>query len=409
MGSAKYPMENCFDEFIKNRNGFDNAMTECEFTVFYFRINEEYLAGALDRFAQFFISPLMSVESMEREMQAVESEFQNDINSDVYRVNQLFASMVRDEHPASNFTWGNLKTLQAGISCEDLYRIVHAYRQKFYKSNRMNLCVQSSMSLFRMQDLVETYFNDIKPEYGSIMKTISIDPFVDVFKTEFHTKMFYVKSKVKKRKIFLTFILPSIEKDYKDRSLEYLAFLFNYEGREGLNAYLRKMSLALHITGKIGSRTFEGNSMFTFFAIEVSLTRDGYDNLDVVLDAIFGYLFIIKMTPIDEHKEIFEEFKEIKNILFKYRKEKSSIENVQELSINMRYFQDEDVIVGRDTCPDFNELTMKTMIERINDKRFNLMVLSSNYPKYDKVEKWFGTEYATVGEEIYSKSFACLV
>lgn len=400
MGSTKYPKENSFDEFIKNRNGFDNAMTECEFTVFYFRIDEDHLAGALDRFAQFFISPLMSAESMKREMEAVESEFQNEINSDVYRVNQLFATMARDGHPASNFTWGNLKTLRDGISSEDLHRIVHAFRQKFYKSNRMSLCIQSSMSLYRLQDLVVTYFNEIKPEYGSIMKTTSVDPFVDVFKTDFHRKMFHVKSKTKKRKIFLTFLLPSIEKNYKDRSLEYLAFLFSYEGREGLNYYLRKMSLALHITAKVGSRTFEGNSMFTFFTIEVSLTRDGYDNLEVVLDAIFGYLLTIKLTPLEEHKEIFEEFKEIKNTLFKYRKEKSSFENVQELSINMRYFKDEDIIIGKEVCPDFNELTMKTMIEGVNDKRFNLMILSSNYQKYDKVEKWFGTEYAAVGKFI---------
>jgi nardilysin len=139
MGSEKFPKENEFDQFIKNRNGFDNAMTECEHTIFYFKIDEEHLAGALDRFSQFFIAPLMSQNSMEREMEAVESEFQNDINSDVYRINQLFASLVRQGHPAANFTWGNLKTLRDGISQENLHRIVHEFRRKFYKSNRMNL------------------------------------------------------------------------------------------------------------------------------------------------------------------------------------------------------------------------------------------------------------------------------
>lgn len=403
MGSKKYPKENDFDQYIKSRNGFDNAMTECEYTIFYFKINDEHLAGALDRFSQFFISPLMKPESMKREMEAVESEFQNDMNNDILRINQIFASMVRDDHSASNFTWGNLKTLESGIKLEELHRTVHEFRKRFYKSNRMTLCIQSSLCLYAQERMVVQYFSDVKPEYGSISRNISVDPFADVFKTGFYQKMFFVKSKTKKRKLFLTFLLPTIEKDYRNKSLEYLAFLFNFEGRLSLNSYLKRKSLVNHVGAKIGSRNFEGNSMFTFFTIEVSLMRDGYEDMCSVLDAIFGYLFIIKMTPIEEHKEIYNDFKEIKDTLLRYRKENSSIENVQELAVNMKYFTDEDVIAGKEIYPMFDKQMMKTMIEKINEKRFNLLILSDKYQKYDKVEKWFGTEYAEVGKmEFYT-------
>lgn len=400
MGSKKYSKENDFDQFIKNRNGLNNAMTECEYTIFYFQIDDDHLPGALDRFSQFFISPLMSIECMKREMEAVESEFQNDINNDVYRVNQIFASMVRDDNPASIFTWGNLKTLKSGIKIEDLHQIVHEFRKKNYKSNRMTLSIQSSLCLYAQERLVVQYFSDIEPEYGSIFKHISVDPFVDVFKTDFYQKMFFVKSKTKKRKMFLTFLLPTIEKDYKSKSLDYLAYLFNYEGRQSLNSYLKRKSLVNHVGAKIGNRSFEGNSMFTFFTIEVNLTRDGYEDMCSVLEAIFGYLFIIKMTPIEEHREIYENFKEINETLMKYRREKSPIENVQELAVNMKYFRDEDVIVGKEIFPEFDEGSMRIMIEKINERRFNLMILSEKYQKYDKVEKWFGTEYAVVGKTI---------
>lgn len=398
MGSEKYPKENDFDQFIKSRNGFDNAMTECEFTIFYFTIDQEYLEGALDRLAQFFISPLMTVESMQREMEAVESEFQNSINNDTYRMNQIFASMVLNDHPASTFTWGNLRTLKSGISTENLHRTVHEFRKKFYKSNRMSLCIQSNMWLDAQQRIVAECFGDVKPEYGSIVKKISVNPLVDVFKTDFYKKMFFVKSRTMKRKLFMTFLLPSLEKNYKSKSLEYLAFLFNYEGRKSLNSYLKKESLAFHVKAKIGNRNFDGNSMFTFFTIEVNLTRDGYEEMATVLDAVFGYLFIIKMTPIEEHKEIYDEFKQIKDTLFNYRKEKSAMENVLELSVNMKYFNDEDIIVGREIFPVFDENNMKSMIDKINEIKFNLMILSDSYGKYDKVEHWFGTEYAEVGK-----------
>merc|ERR1712154_275889 len=59
MGSEKYPGENEFSNYLNKNGGSDNAYTEDEYTAFYFTIPQEYLFGALDRLAQFFISPLM--------------------------------------------------------------------------------------------------------------------------------------------------------------------------------------------------------------------------------------------------------------------------------------------------------------------------------------------------------------
>ena len=405
MGSEKYPKENEFDQFIKNRNGIDNAMTEVEYTIFYFKIDQAALSGAIDRFSQFFIHPLMLTDSMEREIEAVESEFQNNIYNDTYRINQMYSSMVRDEHPASNFTWGDLRTLKNGIDSNSLNKVLHEFWRKFYKSNRMNLCIQSSMNLDILQAIVVRYFNDIKPEYGTIHKTISIDPFKDVFKSEFHQKIYFVKSLTKKRKLFMTFLLPSIECDYRNKSLEYLAYLFTHEGRYSLNSYFKNRNLALHVIAKVGARNFDGNSLFTFFTIEVNLTREGYENIGKVLAAIFSYLLVIKMTPMDEHEEIFTEYKRTKEILFKYRKEKTILENVQELALNMKYFKSEDVIIGREVCNDFDEISMKKFINGINEKRFNLIILSEECQKYNKVEKWFGTEYTEVGKSTFKNNY----
>ncbi|KAG4068575.1 hypothetical protein HA402_004916 [Bradysia odoriphaga] len=396
MGSQKHAKENDFDQFIKMRCGFDNAVTEVEFTNFYFSIVEHHLSGALDRFSQFFISPLMTTDSMEREMEAVDSEFQSNINEDVYRINQIYATMVRDKHPASNFTWGNLKTLKTGIDRDKLYRIVHEFRRKFYRSNLMNVCVQSSIEHDVLQRMVVEYFADIKPEYGTIIKPMSVDAFSDVFKPEFYKKMYFVKSTAQKRKLFLTFLLPSLEKNYLDRSVEYLAYLVDYEGRNSLISYLKRQGLAVNLSAKIGNRSFEGNSMFTFFTIEVGLSKDGQENVATILKAIFSYLYLIKMTSLAKHKQIFNEFKQIKINNFNYSKEKPSIENVQTLATNMKYFADRDIVVGHKLCPDFNETVVSYMIDRINDGRFNLLILSDSYKEFNKIEPWFQTEYAEV-------------
>lgn len=73
MGSKKFPKENDFDAYIKKHGGSDNAATDYEKTTFYFECFEKYLYKSMDKFAQFFISPLMKKESMTRERESVES------------------------------------------------------------------------------------------------------------------------------------------------------------------------------------------------------------------------------------------------------------------------------------------------------------------------------------------------
>ena len=54
--------------------GSTNAYTSAESTNYHFDVNQEHLDGALDRFAQFFISPTISQDGVEREVNAVDSE-----------------------------------------------------------------------------------------------------------------------------------------------------------------------------------------------------------------------------------------------------------------------------------------------------------------------------------------------
>lgn len=74
MGSKKYPIENEYDSFLTDHGGSSNAFTEAETTTFYFNVNFEFLDGALDRFAQFFIAPLVPEDSLQREVGYLEQD-----------------------------------------------------------------------------------------------------------------------------------------------------------------------------------------------------------------------------------------------------------------------------------------------------------------------------------------------
>ena len=114
MGSEKFPSENGFDKFVNTNGGFDNAHTECEHTTFYYEIQRRHLPTSLDMFAQFFIKPLMLKGAMDREREAVDSEFQMALPSDYNRKTQIFGAIAKENHPMSKFMWGNKQSLQMG-------------------------------------------------------------------------------------------------------------------------------------------------------------------------------------------------------------------------------------------------------------------------------------------------------
>lgn len=73
MGSKKYPEESSYHFFIASNGGNDNAMTENEFTSYFFEVSESAFPEALDRFSQQFAAPLLLKEALQREREAVDS------------------------------------------------------------------------------------------------------------------------------------------------------------------------------------------------------------------------------------------------------------------------------------------------------------------------------------------------
>ncbi|XP_020678090.1 insulin-degrading enzyme-like 1, peroxisomal [Dendrobium catenatum] len=104
--SEKYPVEESYSKYIIEHGGSTNAFTTAEHTNFYFDINTDCLEEGLDRFAQFFIKPLMSPDATIREIKAVDSENQKNLLSDVWRMNQLQKHLSSKNHPYHKFITG---------------------------------------------------------------------------------------------------------------------------------------------------------------------------------------------------------------------------------------------------------------------------------------------------------------
>ncbi|VDN32797.1 unnamed protein product [Dibothriocephalus latus] len=106
MGSEKYPRENDFDDYVSQRGGSSNACTDGEYTMFYFDIQWQHFKASLDKFANFFIAPLLSQNGVDRELEAVHSEFELAKAEDHCRIEHLLASIAKENSPYRTFGCG---------------------------------------------------------------------------------------------------------------------------------------------------------------------------------------------------------------------------------------------------------------------------------------------------------------
>ena len=107
MGSTTYPAENEYDQYLQQNGGHSNAYTDLEATCFYLDVaaaaavdsddndnSNNKFRGALDRLACAVSEPLIRAASLERELQAVDSEHAKNVAQDHWRIHQLSRGLL---------------------------------------------------------------------------------------------------------------------------------------------------------------------------------------------------------------------------------------------------------------------------------------------------------------------------
>lgn len=391
MGSKKYPAENEFDCFIKKRGGSDNASTDCEHTTFYFECHEVHMQNALDIFSQFFISPLMKRESMSREREAIESEFQMSIGSDGCRRAQILATTAQPTNPAHKFSWGNLTTLRDNVSDDKLYAAAHEFREKHYSAHRMTLAIQARLPLKILENWVIQYFSDI-PDNN--LPPDNFEQPHPPFQKEQFCKLYTIEPVKDITQIELTWALPPIQQLYKSKPLHYIAWVIGHEGEGSLLSYLKQKLWALDIVASCGEDGSEENSIYTLFSICLYLTNSGINNIHDVLNCVFQYLKLFQENGIEER--IFNEIKLVEDTSFRFAEEISAADNVEGLAENMHYYPSTDYLTGDHIYFEYKPEVIKEYLDKLTCDMVNIMV-SSKYAaskiKLDRAEPWFGTKY----------------
>lgn len=391
MGSKKYPGENEFDAFLSRHGGISDASTDYETTIFYFGVNRKVLKETLDRFAHFFVSPLLLASSLEREIEAVDSEFQSSVQNDDHRIQQMFCSLAVSGHPLSNFPWGNKQTLKEMPQDQQVDLTAHLrwFYQEYYSASCMTITVVSEDSLDTLEEWVRDSFSAI-PSHGKPFPSISHCQLV--FDNSTFHQIYKVVPVKHSHLLNVTWILPSLLHEYKAKPTNYLGWLVGHEGYGSILSYLKKRNLATGLVAGTGGEDSEFNSCFTLFSCSITLTEKGIENVKECLTVLFQYLKMLR--DVGPQERIYKELKLIEENEFNFYGEEDSMDLVERLCVAMQFYSPEDYLIGDELYLEFKPELISSITDLLVPTKCNIMIISQTFTEQCTMkEKWFGTHY----------------
>ncbi len=386
LGTEKYPDVDEYSSYLRSHGGYSNAYTASDLTNYQFQVLPDGFEGAIDRFSQFFISPLFTEEYTSREVNAVNSEHQKNIMNDYrrrYRITSLFS---KKDHPEQKFSTGNLETL-GDIDREELI----GFYQKYYSANQMGLAMLSTHSLDQMEKWAQNYFSDIKnnnkesnkydPEFFEKKETfrlVQIDPVKDI------------------RDINIMFSLSGTRQLYNSKPGRQFGFILGHEGKGSLLSYLKNKGWALSLSAGAGSQTND----YGYASIGIGLTKEGLVNYREVLKATMGYIRLMKDEGHQRH--VFSELQTMASIDEIYSSKGEGMWRATQLANEVMRFPIEDAgrinyIYRDNTSKNYDEL-----LSRITPDNM-LVMLTAKGLETDKKERFYDASYSYSEEDSFYK------
>nr|GLL33514.1 nardilysin-like isoform X1 [Ipomoea trifida] len=388
MGSTEFPDENEYDSYLSKHGGSSNAYTETEHTCYHFEVKREFLYGALKRFSQFFVSPLVKAEAMEREVLAVDSEFNQVLQNDSCRLQQLQCHTSAPGHPFNRFFWGNKKSLsdatERGVNLRE--QIFKLYHDNYY-GKKMKLVIIGGETLDVLESWVLELFSTVKK--GDMVKSSSRLE-TPIWKAG---KLYWLEAVKDVHILELSWTLPSLRKDYLRKAEDYLAHLLGHEGRGSLLFFLKTKGWVTSISAGVGDEGMHRSSIAYIFGMSIHLTDSGLTKIFDIIGFVYQYLKLLR--EVSPQEWIFKELQDIGLMEFRFIEEEPQDEYAAELAENLLVYPPEDVVYGDYAYEIWDEQLIKYILGffRADNMRVDIVTKSLNNSSDVQCEPWFGSQY----------------
>ncbi|KAI4457948.1 nardilysin [Holotrichia oblita] len=385
LGTKKYPDENDYHKFLSEHGGSSNASTTTDHTNYYFDVAPNHLKETLDRFSQFFKAPLFTESATSRELNAVHSEHEKNLTSDIWRMDQLDKHTANSQHPYHKFGTGNKYTLdisqkENGVNVREALLKFHS---TWYSSNIMSLAVLGKESLDELENIVVELFSEVEnkdveaPQWNEY-------PFG---KEQLKTCTYMVPIK-DLRNLHVIFPSPDLLEYYKSQPGNYISHLIGHEGPGSLLTALKERGWCNSLVA--GNRPAPRG--FGFFGISVDLTEEGIKHIDDIVKLIFQYIRMLKESgPLPW---VHEEQRDILAMGFRFKDKESPRSYIVSLAYSLQNYPLEEVLHALYSLSDWRPDIIEKLLNDFNPDNIRIGVIAKQFANVtDKKEPWYGTDY----------------
>ncbi len=384
LGTNKYPNESEYMRYITNHGGNVEAFTTSSTTCFFFSVNNDAFPEALDRFSYFFKEPLFNPTGVDREMHAVNQEYEKNVENDSIRQYYVQKELSNPDHPQHKFSMGNIQTLK-GVSQETLKN----WYKEHYSSNIMQVVVLSNLPLDTLRDDVVEAFKDV-PNTNKSRITLP-EPFLT---PEYQGKFIYIEPVKDTQKLTIIWELPKKFAQLNPSQPDnVICHILGHEGEKSLLADLKKEQLA----ETLGCGAIKVNNDLSEMYLEIGLTENGLKNIDLVITRVYQTIQRLKENGIPER--IFLEMQKMAKIEYQYLNK----EQVHE------FFERHAFMIPNEDLATYPEVSLIPQKYDAKEIQELLASLTPDHAQYiimapssktmvnpDKQEKWVGARYSMV-------------
>lgn len=381
LGTEQYPEAGEYQEYITAHGGSNNAYTAFENTNYFFDIAPAYLEPALDRFSEFFIAPLLRPEYIQRERNAVHSEYMMGIRDDARRMQDVLKAVVNPRHPFSGFSVGNLDTLTDAEGAGSLRAVMEAFYQRYYRAERMALVVIGPQPLDLLEMLVRPRFKAV-PDGGEQDEELDV-PLLPADKPPQWVTLQPVREQ---RSLSILWPVDDPALHWRSQPLAYIANILGHEGEGSLLSWLKQQGWAQGLAAGT-SLQYHGGALFR---VTINLTEEGVQQADQVVAAVYRVLARIRNEG--PQQWLYQEQATTAQQAFDYRESGQPIHDASALASSLQRYPASAVLKGPYTMEHFDAPLIETTLEQLRPDRMLVMV-SAPEAAVEQHSPWYDVPY----------------
>ena len=397
LGTEKYPESGEYQTFLNQHGGSYNAFTSFRHTNYFFDVAPDQFEPVLDRFAQFFIAPLFNEEYVHREKMAVHSEYLARIKDENRRQIDALQQVLNQDNPASKFSVGSLDSLRDTERLTLQQSLLRFFRQ-YYVAENMTLVLLAREDLDSLETMVREKFNDVPNR--PLNKVLPQEPLIVAGDLP---TLIEIQPLKETRELSFLFPVPDEGKEYRHKSLDYIANLLGHEGQGSLMASLRECGWAENLYA--GEWLEDGRH--SSLNITIGLSQSGLENWQAVSAKLFEYIDLIREQGVDSWR--YQEQGQLSKQAFQFYDPPAPMSAVSQLAIHLHEFPAEDVLRGPYLMDQFDAREIKSLLNLLNQNNV-LVALVHDLEKQQHTSPYYEVPFNTrklTGSDFKSSATDC--